>query len=90
MPPGLAAHLVVTEPAALEVDHPAPGLGVSPDVISGRGSVIASHVAVEKIFPLESVLRLVPSSVEDCRQFSECVLWQKLPIVGCFLEHRLG
>ena len=90
MPPCLAADVVIAEPAALEVDHPAPGLRVPPDVIAGRGPVIASHVAVEEIFPLESVLRLVSSSVKDCRQFSERVLWQKLPGAAGLLEHRPG
>ena len=90
MPPGLAADVVVAEPAALEVNHPPPGLRISPDVIPGRGPVIASHVAVEEIFPLESVLSLVAASVEDGSKFSERVLWQKLPVSAGLLEHRPG
>ena len=56
----------------------------------GHASGASICHCVEEIFPLEPVLRLVASSVENCRQFSERVFWQKLPGAAGLLEHRPG
>ena len=75
-PTGIARHVVVAVPTALEEENPLSTGRIPPDVVTCWAAVVARHVPVVEELPSQPVLLLVASGVEDGCQPPEGVLRQ--------------